>query len=329
MAMAIRETYNAGAAGDNIIREDLSDFVYNISPTETPVLQAAEWTTASSTIHDWVEDTLSAPAANAKPEGAALGTPANVSGGARLSNYTQISDKTYGVSGTVEVVTKVGRDSEIAFGRAKSMRELKTDIDFEICTGGAKVAGSSGTARESAGLASWVQNASRGGGAGADPSAFDGTVTDTKGTGRAFTETILNETIEECWNEGGRPSLLVMGGKGRKEFRTFDGVGNTAANNTTRTDRADGTVYGSVDLYISSFGIELRAVNSRHLRKVGADPKDAWLIDPEHIKVPFLRPFQIIEFAKTGDSIEERVLAEWTLEVCNTYAHGLCADIDG
>ena len=222
--MAIRETYNAGAAGDNIIREDLSDFVYNISPTETPVLQAAEWTTASSTIHDWVEDTLSAPAANAKPEGAALGsTAANVSGGARLSNYTQISDKTYGVSGTVEVVTKVGRDSEIAFGRAKSMRELKTDIDFEICTGGAKVAGSSGTARESAGLASWVRNASRGGGTGADPSAFDGTVTDTDGTGRAFTETILNETIEECWNEGGRPSLLVMGG--RPEGRMADRPG--------------------------------------------------------------------------------------------------------
>jgi hypothetical protein len=328
MAMAIRETYNAGTGADDIIREDLSDFVYNISPTETPVLQAAEWTTASSTIHDWVEDTLAAPAANAQAEGAALGTPANVSGGARLSNYTQISSKTYGVSGTVEVVSKVGRDSEIAFGRAKSMRELKKDIDLEICQAGAKVAGSSGTAREIAGLPSWVRNADRGA-TGADPVSFDGAVTDTDGTGRAFTELILNNVIEECWNNGGRPSLLVMGGKGRKEFRTFDGVGNTAANNTTRTDRADATVYGTVDLYISSFGIELRAVNSRHLRLVSTTPKDAWLIDPEHIKVPFLRPFQIIEFGKTGDSIEERVLAEWTLEVCNTYAHGLCADIDG
>lgn len=326
--MAIRETYDAGSGGDNVIREDLQDFVYNISPTDCPMLQAAEWTTASATIHEWVEDTLATPAVNKQAEGAAMGTPSNVSGGTRLANNTQISSKTYGVSGTVEVVTKVGRDSEIAFGRAKSMRELKNDIDLSICQEGAKVAGSSGTAREIAGLPSWVRNADRGA-TGADPGSFDGTATDTDGTGRALTETILNNVVEECWDNGGRPSLLVLGGHGRKAFRTFDGVGNTATNTATRSDRSERTIYGTADLYISSFGIELRAVNSRHLRDVSGVAKDGWLIDPEHLKVPFLRPFQIIEFAKTGDSIEERVLAEWTLEVCNTYAHGLCADIDG
>lgn len=326
--MAIRETYDANASGDNIMREDLSDFVYNISPTDCPILQAAEWTTAYSTIHDWVEDTLASPAINAQAEGAALGTPDNVGGGTRLSNYCQISSKTYGVSGTVEVVSKVGRESELAFGRAKSMRELKNDIDLSISQQTVKVAGSTGVARASAGLQSWVRNADRGTG-GADPGSFDGTAADTDGTGRAFTETILNNVVEECWDNGGRPSLLVLGGNGRKAFRTFDGVGNTAANTATRSDRSERTIYGTADVYITSFGIELRAVNSRHLRSVTNVAKDGWLIDPEHLKVPFLRPFQIIEFGKTGDSMEERVLAEWTLEVCNTRAHGLCADIDG
>lgn len=326
--MALRESYDAGSSGDNIILDDIQDFVFNISPTDCPVLQAAEWTDASSTFHEWVEDTLAAPAANAQAEGAAKGTVDNVSGGTRLGNYTQISHKTYGVSGTVEVTSKVGRDSEIAFGRAKSMRELKTDIDFEICQQGARVAGSSGVARNSAGLPSWVRNADRDATTGADPSAFDGTQTDTPSSARrSFTETILNNVVEDCWTNGGRPSLLVMGGEGRKDFRTFDGVGNTAANSTTRTDRADGTVYGTVDLYVTSFGIELRAVNSRHLRNVSGVARDAWLIDPEMVKVAWLRPFQIIEFGKDGDSINERVLAEWALEVCNTYAHGLCADL--
>ena len=324
--MAIRETYNAGSGGDNIIREDVTDFVYNISPTDTPVLQAAEWTTAYSTNHEWVEDALATPATNAQYEGAAMGTPSNVSGGTRLGNYTQISHKTYGVSGTVEAVTKIGRDSELAYGRAKSMRELKNDVDLSICQNGAKVAGAAQTtARVAAGLQSWVRNADRGA-TGADPGSFDGTATDTDGTGRAFTETILNNVIEECWDNGGRPSLLVLGANGRKAFRAFDGVGT---GNTTRTDRSERTIYGTADIYISSFGIELRAVNSRHLRDVSGVAKDGWLLDPEHIKIPYLRPFQIIEFAKTGDSDEERVLAEWTLEVCNTYAHGLAADIDG
>ena len=330
--MANQDTY--GISGG--IREDLSDFIYNISPTDTPILQAAEWTTATSTNHEWTEDTLTAPVKdNAKAEGAAMGTHTAVSGGNRLGNYTQISRKTYGVSGTSEVVTKVGRDSEIAFGRAKSMRELKTDIDMAICA--AHVAKAAGTAnaptRKSASLECWVRNADRGDAAGsaADPTAFDGSATDTEatsGNSRQFSQALLDNVIEQCWNDGGRPSLLVLGGDGRKKFATFDGVG--ANTNTARTDRSEKTIYGTVDVYISSFGIDLRAVNSRHLRKNGDTPatdRDAWLIDPEHIKVAYLRPFEIEEFAKTGDSIEEAVQAEWTLQVDNTHAHGLVADL--
>ena len=78
--MANQDTY--GISGG--IREDLSDFIYNISPTDTPILQAAEWTTATSTNHEWTEDTLTAPVKdNAKAEGAAMGTPTAVSGGNR------------------------------------------------------------------------------------------------------------------------------------------------------------------------------------------------------------------------------------------------------
>ena len=333
--MANQDTYGIAQG----IREDLSDFIYNISPTDTPVLQAAEWTTATSTNHEWTEDVLEPPVANnAKAEGASMATPDAVSGGTRLGNYTQISRKTYGVSGTAEVVTKVGRDSEIAFGRAKSMRELKTDIDMAICAGNnpksAGTAGAGGNPRRSASLDCWIRNASRGSG-GADPATFDGAASDglsPLATSRAFSQAFLDTTIEKCWNEGGRPSLLVLGGEGRKKFATFDGVG--AGTNTMRTDRSEKTVYGTVDVYISSYGIDLRAVNSRHLRKQpagtgGLVDRDAWLIDPEHIKVAYLRPYEIEEFAKTGDSIEEAVQAEWTLQVDNTRAHGLVADLKG
>jgi hypothetical protein len=235
-------------------------------------------------------------------------------------------------------VSKAGRDSEIQYGKAKAMREIKRDMDYVIAGGPqtgsasfAKVSAASGTAPRLAPLTSWVRNASRettGSPAGADPTAFDGTVADTQSaTTRAFAQSQLDTVIEKCWNDGGRPSLLVLGGQARKDFATFDGIGTGSSANTTRTDRADKTVYGTVDVYVSSFGIDLRAVNSRNVRKEGSVARDAWLIDPEHLKVPFLRSFDIQEYAKDGDSIEEAVVAEYTLEVCNTNAHGLVADL--
>ena len=334
--MPITKTYDTTMVGQ---REDLQDFIYNISPTETPVLTAADWTTASATIHQWTEDELATVDDNAHSEGSIASTSA-VTSGTQLANNTQISKKEYGVSGTAEVVTKAGRDSEIAYGRAKAMREIKRDIDFIIAGGpqdGAasyvKAAAASGSGNEprTAPLPSWVKNADRGtssGTAGADPTAFDGSVSDTQcDTVRDFTQSLLDNVIEDCWDDGGMPSLLVMGAAARKDFATFDGIGTGSTANTTRTDRSDKTVYGTVDLYVSSFGIELRAVNSRNLRNESGVSRDAWLIDPEHLKVAWLRPFEVQEFAKTGDSMEEGVIAEYALCVTNRNAHGLVADL--
>lgn len=327
--MAIEYTYSPVTSP----REDLSNFIYNISPVDTPMLQAAEWSTATNTIHSWTEDTLSAvDSANEWDEGAAKSSVA-VSAGTKLSNNTQISRKDYGVSGTVEVINKAGRESEIRLGQAKAMRELKRDMDAVICRGDHdKQAAATGgsTPPQLATLNCWVRNASRNtpGDAtteGAAPTQFDGDYVDTKADPvRAYTQSLLDEVIEDCFTNGATPSLLIMGPEGRKDFATFDGVG------ARRTDAAEKVVYNTVDVYMSSFGIELKAVNSRHLRKVGVtsgNDRDAWLIDPEHLKVPFLRSFQVTDFARAGDSIEQSVLAEYTLEVSNTYAHGLVADI--
>ena len=46
----------------------------------------------------------------------------------RLSNYTQISGKSVGVSGTDEVVKNAGRGDELAYQMAKVGKELKRDI---------------------------------------------------------------------------------------------------------------------------------------------------------------------------------------------------------
>ena len=54
-------------------REDLSDIIYNIAPTDTPFMMLAGRGTASNVTHEWQTDSLAAPASNAQAEGDDLG----------------------------------------------------------------------------------------------------------------------------------------------------------------------------------------------------------------------------------------------------------------
>ena len=318
------------------IREDLGSIIENLSPSETPVLSAAKTLTATSTLHEWLEDTLSPPVNNnAAAEGAASGTVADNLSQTRLGNYTQISKKVYGVSNTMQSVNNAGFDSAIAYAAAKAARELKTDVDMAITSG--HIAKSSSATRRSASLDSWVRNASRGtvgsGTSGAAPGTFDGDAVDTEAATtkqRAFTEGLLTDVIEDCWTDGGKPSLIVAGAKQRGVFSQFDGL-NTAAgtsgNSTARSDRASRTIMGTAEVYVSNYG-QLSVVASRHLRKVGTVDRDVWLIDPEQIGVAYLRPWEEQDLAVVGDGQDRMMTVEWTLEVSNTYAHGLIADLN-
>jgi hypothetical protein len=55
-----------GAIG---IREDLSNIIYNIAPTDTPFLSGCGRETADNTFFEWQTDDLTAAAANRSLEG--------------------------------------------------------------------------------------------------------------------------------------------------------------------------------------------------------------------------------------------------------------------
>lgn len=76
-------------------REDLSDVIYNISPTETPFLNSVGKTKATAVYHEWQTDSLAAVnVSNAVVEGATA-TDATLSPSVRVGNRTQISQKNY------------------------------------------------------------------------------------------------------------------------------------------------------------------------------------------------------------------------------------------
>jgi hypothetical protein len=88
-------------------REDLSDVIYNISPTDTPFMSSIGKAKATAVYHEWQTDALaSVNVSNAAVEGATA-SDATISPTTRVGNRTQISQKTVKISGTLDAVNKV------------------------------------------------------------------------------------------------------------------------------------------------------------------------------------------------------------------------------
>jgi Family of unknown function (DUF5309) len=303
------------------LREDLSDIIYNIAPTDTPFMSSVGKTKATAVYHEWQTDSLAAAAANAAVEGADAST-ATLSPTTRVGNRTQISQKTVGVTGTLQAVDKAGRKSELAYQLSKASSEIKRDMEFTFLNNTVQSNGTAGsTARVLGGLQTWLAtngDFGTGGSAGAS-----GTTARTNGTNRTFTEDILKTVIKEVFESGGSPKILMVTPAHKQTVSAFAGI---AAQRYMAPSDAPTTIIGAADIYLSDFG-SVSVVPNRFMLSGNSANDVAFVLDPEYAAVAYLRPFQTNELAKNGDSDRTQLLVEYTLEVKNEAAHGICADL--
>jgi hypothetical protein len=295
------------------IREDLVDFIYNVDPVETPVLTMIPKTKASNTLHEWQTDTLAAAAQNAVIEGDES-TFSSPSATTRLTNYCQIAKKTALVTGTLEAVNKAGRNKEMAYQLVKRGKEMKRDMEFDICANNAKNVGTDTRARELAGLESWiVTNIDEAGDA--TVATGDGTDARSDGTQRVFKESQLKTALAAAWDAGGNPDCVVVGSFNKQKISGFTG-------GATRMDKAeDKKLYASIDVYVSDFG-DLDIVPNRFSRS-----RSALILQKDMWAVAFLRNMKTEELAKTGDAEKRQIICEYTLEARNEKSSGAVYDL--
>tara|TARA_R110000787_G_scaffold135434_1_gene247733 strand:+ start:167 stop:1168 length:1002 start_codon:yes stop_codon:yes gene_type:complete len=302
------------------IKEDLADVIYNIAPTETPFMSNAGKGSASQTNYEWQTDGLTAAAANAQLEGddaANLATVATT----RLGNFTQISTKVIGVSGSDQAVTNAGRGDELAYQMAKAGKELKRDMEFTLVGDDVfKSAGAAGAARVLGSVSTWYGGNISGtavaasnfsdaanttyanaAGAVANPTGDGLTERNANGTLRPFTEVLLKAGLKKCFDLGGNPDVVLMTASHKQTASGFNGI----ATNTNNI--ADKRVIGAVDVYVSDFG-EVTFVPDRlqQANRVDILEMDKW-------ELAYLRPFETKELAKTGDSEKRMMVTEYTL----------------
>lgn len=297
-------------------REDLADVIYNVDPTETPILSMLEKNKATAVTHEWQTQALAAvDTSNQVLEGDDATTDA-ATATVRLGNVCQISDKVARVTGTQQVIDKAGRDDELDYQVILKGKELKRDMESMLFgTNVAKNAGNSTTARVAASILSWIGTNDDFGATGASPAALLGASTRTDGTQRAFQESQLKTVLQAIWSAGGDPDVIVTGGFNKQVFSTFVGRG------TPTEDVKSKKIVASVDIYESDFGT-VKVVPNRFTRA-----RDVLVLQKDMWKVSYLRNMKRIPLAITGDSVRHQVLCEYTLESCNEKASGGVFDL--
>jgi len=320
-----RETY--GAIG---IREDLSNIIYNISPTETPFLNGCGRGSADNTLFEWQTDTLKTAANNMQIEGNDY-TSTAATEPRRLSNYTQISATQVQSSGTAEAVDFAGRKSTQAYQLAKRAKEMKRDMEFMLLEGTVKSAGSSGAARNTACFSTWIGTtvnatsnvvaASTGLGLtnnGAGAAGPDGTTeAGTGGADTAITIALVNNVVERIWNLGGTPDTILCDStvKGTISSSTVGGA-VVAAPRANHGGSGPITAVNAVDVLVTDFGT-FKVVPDRHIPATQVD-----FIDFDLWSVDYLRPFSTETLAKSGDSVKQLLIAEYGLRAKNGNGSG-------
>lgn len=315
MAVPSNTIQSVGRVGN---REDLSDIIYNISPTDVPFVSAISRGSADATYVEWQTDTLvAANADNYTIQGDDLANESRPNT-TRVGTHTQIFKKVVGTSTTVQAVKQAGRKNEHALQLAKAGKELKRDMEARFTQNKASVAATAGVAGQTAGALAWLTtNVSRGA-TGANGGFSAGIVAAaSNGTQRAFTETLLKTVIASAWNSGGEPSMAIMSLTQKQIAAAFAGL----AQSRRETGDKKLKIIAGADVYVSDTG-EVQLVPDRF-----CSTRDCLIVDPAMWEIAVLDPMKKKALAATGLADRDALFTEVALKCNNEAGSGVVADL--
>lgn len=329
-----QDRYDLATSGDTV-REDLSDIIENIAPTDTPFQANIGRGTASADRTDWQYDTLAAANEdNAHIDGDDFSGDA-LTDPRRLHTYCQISRKDIVVTRRADKVNKAGMKSALAYQVAKAGKELKRDVEARLLANQIAVQGNSTLPSETAGIEAWIKTNQSAGGLGAAPTLSNTTygtpnAARTDGTARALDESLLLGIVKDCYVAGGEPTILMMTPTVKQLFSLYM-FGTSARIATPYQDhgarKTSGiTAVGAVDVYVSDFTV-MEVVPNRFMDNT-SDESSVYVIDPEFWELSYLDGYMTQRIAKSGDSEKRMLLVDYALCSKEEAASGIFADVD-
>ena len=322
----VTNTFQSTAAKGN--REELSDVVSRITPEDTPIYSLIGQTSYRTTHPEWETDDLAAPVNNVQLEGDDYTfDPTNPA--VRMGNYTQIMRNTGVISGTQDATDNAGRVEQVRHQKLKKAVELKKDVELSIVTNNASVAGAT---RRSGSLSTWLtSNVARGAG-GANGGYNQGTgltVAPTNGTLRAFTKALMDNVMQQGYQNGANYKHVVVSPYVKSVFVTFMSDANVASFRYAADSGKGNSIVANADIYEGPFGKVMIQPN-RVMAGDAGFARNAFFIDPEFMSYGWFRKIaEDKEVAKTGDAKKFVMLGEGALCVKNEKGLGVVADVFG
>lgn len=309
-------------------REELSDVVSRISPEDTPIYTDISKGTCVSVHPEWETDELASPAENVHTEGDEY-TFGAISPPRRMGNYCQIVRKEFVISNTQETVDEAGKVQKRRYQKLKRGVELRKDVEFAIVSNNASVAGAT---RELGGLPTWIESNVSRGAAGAN-GGFDIntglTVEASNGTQRAFTKQLMDDVMQQGYENGANFRNVYVSPYVKSVFATFMSDANVANFRYAVTDGQNNSLIANADIYEGPFGKVFIKPN-RVMAANTAVARNAHFVDTSMLSFLWLRKIaEDKDVAKTGDAEKCVLIGEGTLKVANEKGLGVVADLFG
>lgn len=282
------------------VREDLSDLITNIAPTDTVFMSNIGKTKVKNTYSEWLTDTLNTAANCAITEGNDADVT-TVNAQTRTGNYTQIAAKWFSISDTLEAVDKAGRKSEIAYQTSLFLKTLARDMEYGLINNDRYT---SVDPRSAKGLKGWITT---------NCSDFTtGSETTT------LKESSFNDILQDIFDVGGNPGMVLASSTTKRTISAFSGN----AKITTNMDAENKRIILAVDYYESDFGV-VKVYTSRFIAEdtqAGDGGKGAlsgyysvFFIEKEKWALGILKPLVTEKLAKTGLAQKVQLSTEYTL----------------
>lgn len=290
------------------MRESIADAITNIAPTECVFTNSIKKGKAKAKYEQWQEDTLTAPsAANAQLEGDDV-SATEITYPTNSANYTQYSYKVFKLADVMEYVDKVGRSSEQAYQKGRYLSMLKTDVEYDMLNTAASSAGDATHARASCGVKGFITTNDN------DWAAAE--------TTNVLTEDIYNDAMQDAYDQGGKVTLNIVGGKVKRIISAFNGNNKITVN----TDDSDRKVINTVDFYEGDFAT-VKVVLSRFLAVDDTNYYSSLFLQPDMWEQLILMPYRTIQLAKNGPSTTWMIDVEYTLKCRSEKANARIKNI--
>lgn len=286
---------------DEAVREDLADYISNISPIENFFLKNLQTTEADSTTHVNLVESLGTPGRNAVVEGADT-VFGDLTRPTRTDNLTQIIEKPYSVSSTERWVKHAGFEDRYAHEEDKAMKEWGNDAEYAV-TRETRQSGNASTARRMDGIIPKIVT-----------NVIDGSGTD------VWDEGMLNDLSELAYWEGGHPQDLFLGPTLKRTTSKF-------TNGDQQYDRDSGKLVSTVREYEGDYetiAIHLhRYVND----KTDTDTLNALLLQLDMWAIAYGEKPHEEDLGLTGNSTKGHIRGELTLEARAENSSALATNI--